>query len=156
MCMGLVKQEMRNYLFGDGVIRVRRHASRHMEDDLHVRGGVVWRCATCAAISLQTTHKATVSGQIHLKERERNFLMFWHSHRAWFLLTTDSISGSYVLFHLPSQPRDKVLISLTALGVGQNGEFVLLAFSNIEHGNLVRLSTGNKNTQDELTSCKKL
>lgn len=143
---------MRHYLFGDGVIWVRRHASGHVEDDLHVGGSVVRRCGSCAAIPLQTTHKPTVRRQIHLKEREA----FWCSHRTWSLLTTDALSEFYVFFHLPSQPRDEVLIRLTTLCVGQNGAFVLLAFSNVEDSDLVRLSTGDRKTQDEQTSCKKL
>lgn len=43
--------------------------------------------------------------------------------------------------YLPSKPRDKVLIRLTALSIGQYRALILLAFTDIEHSNFVCLST---------------
>lgn len=43
--------------------------------------------------------------------------------------------------YLPSKSRDKVLIRLAALSIGQYRVLILLAFTNIEHSNFVRLST---------------
>lgn len=53
------------------------------------------------------------------------------------------ISG-YGCLHLPSQSRHKVFIGLTARAVRQDGALVLLALSNVEHSNLVCLSTTEK------------
>lgn len=44
-------------------------------------------------------------------------------------------------FYLPSKSRDKVLICLAALGIGQYRALILLAFTNIEHSYFVRLPT---------------
>lgn len=43
--------------------------------------------------------------------------------------------------YLPSKSRDKILIRLAALSIGQYRALILLAFTNIEHSNFVRLST---------------
>lgn len=43
--------------------------------------------------------------------------------------------------HLPSKSRHKIFIGLAACAVRQDGALVLLALSDVEHSNLVCLST---------------
>ena len=54
------------YLLGEVVVLVVGHAGGHMVDDLGGGGGVVWCGLACAAIPLETSHEATVSGEVHL------------------------------------------------------------------------------------------
>lgn len=57
------------YLFGDAVIGVRWHARGDVENDFHSGGSIVRSCKACAAIPLKASHKATMCGQVHLKDR---------------------------------------------------------------------------------------
>jgi len=56
------------YLFGEAVIRIRWHASGDVEDGFHGGRSVVRSRETRAAIPLEATHKATVRGQVHLRD----------------------------------------------------------------------------------------
>lgn len=53
--------------------------------------------------------------------------------------------------YLPSKSRDKVLICLATLSIGQYRALILLAFTNIEHSDFVCLPTEtsghNENTE---------
>lgn len=55
-------------LFSQAVIRVRRHACRHVKDGFHGGGSVVGSCKTCAAIPLESSHEATVRSKVHLRD----------------------------------------------------------------------------------------
>ena len=59
--------------------------------------------------------------------------------------TAQIVLKMWFFSYLPSQSRYKVFIGLAAGTVGQNGALVLLAFSNVEHGNLVCLPTEEEN-----------
>lgn len=63
----LLKQRELSNLFSQAVIRIRRHARRHVKDDFHSGGSVVRCCKTCAAIPLESTHEATVRSEVHLR-----------------------------------------------------------------------------------------
>lgn len=43
--------------------------------------------------------------------------------------------------YLPAQPSHKIFIGLASPGVGQDGALVLLSLSDVEHGDLVSLTT---------------
>lgn len=60
------KKERTFNLFSQAVIRIRRHACRHVKDGFHSGGSIVRSCETCAAIPLESTHEATVCSEVHL------------------------------------------------------------------------------------------
>lgn len=58
------------YLLGEIVVLVVGHASGDVIDDLGGGGGVVRCSLACAAVPLETSHEATVSGEVHLKDKQ--------------------------------------------------------------------------------------
>lgn len=58
-----------SYLLSEVVVLVMRHAGGDMIDDLSSRGGVVRCSLACAAIPLETSHEATVSSEVHLRDK---------------------------------------------------------------------------------------
>lgn len=58
------------YLLGEVVVLVVGHAGGDMVDDLGGGGGVVRRSLACTAIPLETSHEATVSSKVHLKDTQ--------------------------------------------------------------------------------------
>lgn len=55
-------------LFSQAVIRIRRHARRHVKDGFHSGGSIVGSCKTCAAIPLESSHEAAVCSEVHLRD----------------------------------------------------------------------------------------
>lgn len=58
----------RCYLLGEVVILVMRHARGDVVNDLGGGGGIIRCRLTRAAISLQPSHEATVSCEVHLHD----------------------------------------------------------------------------------------
>lgn len=57
------------YLLGEVVVLVVGHAGGDVVDDLGSGGGVVRRRLTCTAIPLEPSHEATVSSEVHLRDK---------------------------------------------------------------------------------------
>lgn len=80
-------------------------------------------------------------GQVHLEDTQVLFVALSVPKHVFInhLLTCVDIAGVGCTY-LPSQSGHELLISLTAPTVRQDGALVFLAFSNVEHSNLVGLS----------------
>lgn len=83
-------------------------------------------------------------GQVHLKGVRVQFSVKFSPILPVTGGTSSSFLG-YCRLHLPSQSRHKVFIGLTARVVGQDGALVLLALSDVENSNLVRLPAWEQN-----------
>lgn len=57
------------YLLGEVVVLIVGHAGGHVVYDLSGGGGIVWRGLPRAAVPLETSHEAAVSGEVHLKDK---------------------------------------------------------------------------------------
>lgn len=62
-------QSNRCYLLSEVVVLVMGHAGGDVVDDLCSGGGIVRRSLACTAIPLETSHKATVSREVHLRDK---------------------------------------------------------------------------------------
>lgn len=55
------------YLLGEVVVLIVWHAGGNVVDDLSGGGGIVRRSLACATVPLETSHEATVSSEVDLR-----------------------------------------------------------------------------------------